>query len=63
MGAGLSYLPSDLQGINSPVMSATTNQWSGDVTNPWPNGILQPAGHDPNFMAGLAGNEHQWSHA
>ncbi len=55
MGAGLSYLPSDLQGINSPVMSATTNQWSGDVTNPWPNGILQPAGHDPNFMAGLAG--------
>jgi len=30
----MSYLPSDLQGINSPVMSATTNQWSGDVTIP-----------------------------
>lgn len=55
MGAGMSYLPSDLQGINSPVMSATTRQWSGDVTNPWPNGILQPAGHDENFMVGLAG--------
>jgi hypothetical protein len=55
IGAGLSYLPSDLQGINSPVMSATTNQWSGDVTNPWPNGIIQPAGHDSNFMTRLAG--------
>jgi hypothetical protein len=55
MGASMSYLPSDLQGINSPVMSATTNQWSGDVNNPWPNGILQPAGHSENFMAGLAG--------
>ncbi len=55
IGAGMSYLPSDLQAINSPVMSATTNQWSGDVTNPWPNAILQPAGHNPNFMAGLAG--------
>ncbi|HTY61177.1 MAG TPA: TonB-dependent receptor [Acidobacteriota bacterium] len=55
VGAGLSYLPSDLQGINSPVMQATTNQWSGDVTNPWPHGILQPAGHDENFMTGLAG--------
>ncbi len=55
MGAGISYLPSDLQGIDSPVMHATTNQWSGDVTNPWPNGILQPAGHNDNFMAGLAG--------
>ena len=55
MGAGMSYLPNDLQGVNSPVMSATTNQWSGDVTNPWPNGILQPAGHNPNFMASLAG--------
>jgi len=51
----MSYLPSDLQGINSPVMSATTQQWSGDVTNPWPNGILQPAGHDKNFMTSLAG--------
>jgi hypothetical protein len=55
MGAGMSYLPSDLQGIDSPVMSATTRQWSGDVTNPWPNGILQPAGHNARFMAGLAG--------
>jgi hypothetical protein len=55
MGAGMSYLPSDLQGIDSPVMHASTNQWSGDVTNPWPNGILQPAGHNANFMTGLAG--------
>jgi hypothetical protein len=55
VGAGLSYLPSDLQGIDSPVMHANTLQWSGDVTNPWPNGILQPAGHSENFMLGLAG--------
>jgi hypothetical protein len=55
MGAGMSYLPSDLQGIDSPVMHANTQQWSGDVTNPWPNGILQPAGHSTNFMTGLAG--------
>jgi hypothetical protein len=55
MGAGMAYLPSDLQNINSPVSSATTNQWSGDVNNPWPNGILQPVGHNPNFMATLAG--------
>ncbi len=68
-GYGISYLPSDVAFLNAPwnasVNSAVTNMpatLDGGLTpaatlsNPFPNGLIQPAGHSPSFLNALEGS-------
>jgi hypothetical protein len=68
-GYGISYIPSDVAFLNAPwnasVNSAATNMnasLDGGLTpfavlsNPFPSGLIQPAGHSPTFLTGLLGS-------
>jgi hypothetical protein len=67
-GYGISYLPNDVTLYSGPFGSAVNNattSWvptlNGELTpqatlhDPFPNGLLQPPGHDPSFQSVLEG--------
>jgi hypothetical protein len=68
LGYGLSYLPSDVAFLNAPWFSSINSALTamvatvdGGITpantlsNPFPTGVLQPAGRNPGFLSTLEG--------